>query len=179
MCLASILVEFLLKKAKEPLAFFREKLCGSRWKYSTYDKEFYAVVRCLECWSHYLLASAFILHSDHEALKYIQGPHKLNSRPAKWVEYLQSFHFTIRHKSAKWNKGTDALSRRCLLLFQLDACIRAFEYLRLLYFEGEGFGEVYSACKKHPKDDYLIQEGFLFQGTRLCAPKCSTRELLI
>jgi len=26
-----------------------------------------------------LIASEFILHSDHEALKYIQGQHKLNS----------------------------------------------------------------------------------------------------
>jgi len=28
-------------------------------------------VRCLEHWSHYLIASEFILHFDHEALKYI------------------------------------------------------------------------------------------------------------
>ena len=27
-----------------PLAFFSDKLCDSRWKYSTYDKEFYAIV---------------------------------------------------------------------------------------------------------------------------------------
>jgi len=46
-------------------------------------------------WSHYLVATEFILHSNHEALKYIQGQHKLNSRHAKLVEYLQSFHFTI------------------------------------------------------------------------------------
>ena len=31
-----------------PLAFFSEKLCDSKRKYSTYDKEFYAVVPCLE-----------------------------------------------------------------------------------------------------------------------------------
>jgi len=56
-----------------PLAFFREKLDDAKRKYSTYDKEFYAIVRCLEHWSHYLIAREFILHSDHEALKYIQG----------------------------------------------------------------------------------------------------------
>jgi len=32
----------------KPLAFFNEKLFYSRWKYSMYDKEFYAIVRCLE-----------------------------------------------------------------------------------------------------------------------------------
>ena len=32
----------------KPLAFFSEKFCDSRRKYSTYDKEFDAIVRCLE-----------------------------------------------------------------------------------------------------------------------------------
>jgi len=70
------------------LAFFSEKLCDFRRKYSAYDKKFYPIVRCLEHWSHYLIASEFILYSDHEALKYIQGQHRLNSRHAKWVEFM-------------------------------------------------------------------------------------------
>jgi len=79
----------VLTQEGEPLAFFIEKLYDSRRKYSTYDKEFYAIVRSLEHWSHYLIASAFILHYDHEALKYIQGQHKLNSAHAKLVEFLK------------------------------------------------------------------------------------------
>ena len=51
------------------------------------------------------------------ALKYIQGQHKLNSHHAKWVEHLQSFHFTVKHKSGKLNQGADALPRRYLLLY--------------------------------------------------------------
>ena len=42
----------VLTQAKHPLAFFSEKLNGSRLNYSTYDKEFYAIVRALEHWSH-------------------------------------------------------------------------------------------------------------------------------
>jgi len=38
----------VLTQEGKPLAFFSEKLCNSRRKCSTYDKEFYAVVRCLE-----------------------------------------------------------------------------------------------------------------------------------
>jgi len=42
----------VLTQEGKPLAFFSEKLCESRRKYSTYDKKFYGIVRCLEHWSH-------------------------------------------------------------------------------------------------------------------------------
>lgn len=64
-------------------------------KYSTYDKEFYTIVRSLEYWRHYLLVNEFILYSDHEALKYVQGQQKLNPCHAKWVEFLQAYSFVI------------------------------------------------------------------------------------
>jgi len=95
------------------------------------------------------------------------------------VEFLQSFHFTIKHKSGKLNQGANALSRRHLPLFQLNACILGFEHLKSLYEDDEDFGELYKECKRHPKGDFLIQDGFLFKGPRLCIPKCGTRKLLI
>ena len=113
-----------------------------------------------------MIAKEFVLHSDHKALKYIQGQHKLNSRHAKWVEYLQSFHFIIKQKSGKLNKGADALPRRHLLLFQLDTCVLRFEHLKSLYASDEDFGQLYLACQKHPKGHFSVQDGYLFKGTR-------------
>lgn len=78
----------VLHQEGKPIAFFSEKLSDSRKKYSTYDKEFYAIVRCLHHWSHYLFPKEFILFSDHEALKYLNSQQKLNSRHAKWTEFL-------------------------------------------------------------------------------------------
>ena len=88
-------IEGVLTQEGIPLSFFSEKSCDTKGKYSTYDKEFYAIIRCSKHWSHYLIAQEFILHSNHEALKYFQGQDKLNARHAKWVEYLQAFHFTV------------------------------------------------------------------------------------
>jgi len=64
-------------------------------------------------------------------------------------------------------------------LFQLDALILDFEHLKSLYAEDEDLGSLYSTCSKHPKGDFLVQEGYLFKGVWLCIPKCSTRELLV
>jgi len=75
----------------------------------------------------------FILHSDQEALKFIQGQHKLNPRHAKWVEYLQAFHFMIHHKAGNMNKGADALSRRYLLLSTLESKFLGFEIVKGLH----------------------------------------------
>jgi hypothetical protein len=72
----------LLQEGK-PIAYFSEKLSGPLLNYSTYDKELYALVRVLETWQHYLWPKEFVIHSDHESLKYIRGQEKLNKRHAK------------------------------------------------------------------------------------------------
>ncbi|GJY64922.1 transposon ty3-I gag-pol polyprotein [Tanacetum coccineum] len=91
-----------------PVAYFSEKLNDAKKKYTTYDKEFYAIIRALDHWQHYLISKEFILHSNHEALKYIQGQHKLQPRHAKWVEFLQAFNFNIKHNL--WPLGKTSTS---------------------------------------------------------------------
>ena len=55
----------------------------------------------------------------------------------------------------------------------------SFEHFKALYKGDPDFGELYEVCQKHPKGDVLVQDGYLFKGTRLCVPKCGTRELLL
>ena len=61
----------VLSQGGKPVAYFSEKLNGPKLRYSTYDKEFYAIVCTLQHWSHYLFPCKFVLYSNHEALKYL------------------------------------------------------------------------------------------------------------
>ena len=121
------------------------------------------------------MGGEFILHSEHEALKYNQGQHKLNPRHAKWVEYLQSFHFVIRHKAGLLNKGADALSRRHVLLAVLGSKVLGFEIVKDLYATDEDFKEIFEKSAKHAHGLFHLEEGFLFKGSRLCIPSVGSR----
>ena len=45
----------VLSQEGHPIAFFSEKLSGSKKNYSTYDLESYAIVQFLKHWHHYLV----------------------------------------------------------------------------------------------------------------------------
>jgi hypothetical protein len=92
----------LLQEGKR-IAYFSEKLSGPSLNYSTYDKKLYALVRVLETWQHYLWPKEFVIHYDHESLKHIRGQAKLNKRHAKWVEFIETFPYIIKHKKGKEN----------------------------------------------------------------------------
>ena len=75
----------VLSQESHPIAFYSEKLDSSKFSYSTYDKELYALVQTLKHWRHYLICKEFILFSDHEALKWLNSQKKVNPRHAKWI----------------------------------------------------------------------------------------------
>jgi hypothetical protein len=154
-------------------------------KYSTYDKEFYVVIKALKKWRHYLIPKEFVLYYDNKALHFITRQDKLNQRHAKWVEFMQNFTFVIKHISKSANKVVDDLRRRCLILQEFQVETLGFEHLKEMYQEDPNFKEAYEACGNPLLRDinqwmeYLIQGGLLFKGNQLCIPKCSMRDNLL
>ncbi|GKA21562.1 RNA-directed DNA polymerase [Tanacetum coccineum] len=144
----------VLSQNQRPIAFFSEKLNDARRKYSTYDKEFYTIVHSLDTWRHYLLSNEFVLFSDHEALKFINGQHKLKSHHAKWVEFIQAFPFVIRHKVGLNNQVADALSRLHSLITTMQVRVQGFDSFRGLYCDDLDFREIWSKC-----DNVIVLEG--------------------
>ncbi|KAJ0800640.1 putative nucleotidyltransferase, Ribonuclease H [Helianthus annuus] len=169
----------VLSQLNRPISFFSEKFNETRKRYSTYDKEFYAIVRSLEYWRHYLLPNEFILYSDHQALKFIHGQAKLNPRHAKWVEMLQDFNFVIRHKAGSTNTVADALSRRPALHTSTTIQVAGFDAVKPLYQDDPDFKLIWEKCANMPFKEFVRRDGLLFKGNRLCVPLSSLREAII
>ena len=169
----------LLQDGK-PVAYFSEKLSGPSLNYSTYDKELLALVRTLETWQHYLWPKEFVIHSDHESLKHIRSQAKLNRRHAKWVEFIESFPYVIKHKKGKENVIADALSRRYTMLSQLDCKIFGLETIKAQYAHDDDFKDVLLNCKEGKTwNKFVLTDGFIFRANKLCIPASSVRLLLL
>ncbi|XP_073137140.1 uncharacterized protein [Henckelia pumila] len=169
----------VLMQGGKPVAYLSEKLNGAALNYPTYDKEFYALVRVLEMWQHYLRPKEFVIHMDHESLKHLKGQQKLNKRHAKWVEFVETFPYVIKYKQDKENVVADALSRRYILITTLDAKFLGFENVKELYASDNEFGEIYELCMHSPQGKFYLHDGYLFKENRLCILKTSIRELLV
>ena len=115
------------------VSFFSEKLSEPRSRYSNYDRELYAVVQALKFWRHYLLHPEFTLYIDHEALRFLHSQKKLSARHGHWVETLQDYSFSLRHRPGRENRVADALSRRSHTLQISQAAIIGFDRLPLAY----------------------------------------------
>uniref|UniRef100_A0A151UHM5 Transposon Ty3-I Gag-Pol polyprotein n=1 Tax=Cajanus cajan TaxID=3821 RepID=A0A151UHM5_CAJCA len=169
----------VLLQGGHPIAYFSEKIHGATLNYLTYEKKLYALIRALQVWEHYLVTKEFIIHTDHESLKYIRGQGKLNKSHAKWIEYLEQFPYLIKCKKGKNNVVADALSRRHTLLFSLGSQILGFDNLKELYELDQDFQSIFSKCLQKPFDGFYLLEGYLFRMGKLCIPQGSIRKLLI
>jgi hypothetical protein len=76
-------------------------------------------------------------------LKHIRGQAKLNKRHAKWVEFIETFPYIIKHKKGKEDAIADALSRRYIMLSQLDHIFFGLESIKELYATDVDFKDAY------------------------------------
>ena len=80
-------------------------------------------------------------------MKHINSQVSIKRMHARWVAYIQRFHFILKHKSGVINKMTDALSRRASLLTTLRTEVVGFDCLKELYENDENFGDIWGKCQ--------------------------------
>lgn len=69
-------------------------------------------------WPHYLTGKKFILMIDHHSLTNYFKKLTLNSRRARWVNFLSGFDFEIKHLKVKENWVTYALSGNAHCIYE-------------------------------------------------------------
>jgi len=143
----------VLMQNGQPVAYFSEKLGGAQLYYSVYDKELYAL--------------------------YLKGQSKLNRKHTKWVKFIETISYVVKYKKGKENIVVDALSRKNVLVNQLEVKVPGIESIKELYPVDHEFSKPYAKCTARKGwEKYHIHGGFLFRTNKLCVPHCSVRLLL-
>lgn len=106
-------LEQIINNEKQPLGFFSKKLDETKQKYSTYDRELYAVYLAIEHFEYFLEGRDFTIATDHKPLVHIFTTNKRSKleRRARHIEYISQFTNKIIHISGSSNLIADRLSR--------------------------------------------------------------------
>ena len=73
----------------------------------------------------------------------------------------------------------DALSRRNHLLTTMRVEVTGFDVFPELFVEDPYFAKIVDEVEKGKTDEYVLVDGFLFKGNRLCIPECSLRMKIV
>ena len=91
------------------LEFASYKFKGVERRWSTREREAYAIVWAVDRFHSYVLAAPFIVYTDHENLRWM---HKCsNGKVQRWALKLQQYDMQIKHISGDQNVVADWLSR--------------------------------------------------------------------
>lgn len=102
----------VLLQEGHPIAYISRRLIPAEVNYTTTEQELLAVVHALNAWRCYLEGAAhdFTIVSDHHPLVHLQTQPELSRRQARWVEFLQRFHWKWEYRPGRINVA-DPLSR--------------------------------------------------------------------
>jgi len=94
-----------------PIQIISKSLTGAQMRWSTFEKECYAIFYAVTNLEYLLRDVHFILRTDHRNLTFLNESNM--SKVQRWKLAIQHFIFDIEHVSGKDNAIADALSRHC------------------------------------------------------------------
>ena len=121
-----------------PAGFMSKKFTATQMNYRVFEMETIAILEALLKWEDKLLGRKLLIVTDHKALEFFKTQRRLNSRQARWMEFLARFNFDITYVKGETNLVADALSR---------------------YYENDNWDESYEASQYVNADSRLDPEG--------------------
>jgi len=99
-------------KDEKPIYFLSHKLSDTQKRWSTIEKEAYAINYALQKLDHYLHNAEFTIKTDHKPLKYILDSPMQNKKIQLWALNIASYNCKIEWLAGSENTIADYLSRR-------------------------------------------------------------------
>ncbi|CAF2749573.1 unnamed protein product [Rotaria sp. Silwood2] len=103
-----------------PLAYYSQKFSSTQKRWSTTEKECFAILSSIEKWHKYLDGREFILETDHKPLLQLNIQAQHNAKCERWRLKLQQYRFKIKHIKGNENTMADYLSRSPIGNYQED-----------------------------------------------------------
>ena len=93
------------------VAYASRSLNKAEKNYCVTDKELLAILYFTGYFRCYLLGRAFLVRTDHQALKWLFSLREPKGRIARWIEVLSAFDFSVEYRAGKKHANADGLSR--------------------------------------------------------------------
>ena len=94
-----------------PLAFASVKLSDTERRWSTIEKEAFAVIYALRQFDHLVFGSHVDLYTDHDPLSYLVNNNPKSPKLTRWALHISRYDLSVHHKAGKLNVNADCLSR--------------------------------------------------------------------
>ncbi|OOZ03087.1 hypothetical protein BOW22_11585, partial [Solemya velum gill symbiont] len=110
-CIGAVLTQLDDNEEEKPIYFLSHKLSDTQKRWSTVEKEAYAIHYSLQKLHHYLHRSRFVIRTDHAPLKYLLESPMKNRKIQLWALSMASYNCKIEYLKGTENVCADLLSR--------------------------------------------------------------------
>jgi hypothetical protein len=95
------------------VAYLSKALMVTERNYDIWDQEFLVIIAAFCHWRHLLVGTMQPVQvlTDHANLQYYRHPQKINQQVARYINFMEDFHYQLKHIPGVHN-CTDALSQR-------------------------------------------------------------------
>ncbi|KZS03442.1 Uncharacterized protein APZ42_033822, partial [Daphnia magna] len=93
------------------IAYTSKHLNDREAKWSTTEKEAYAIVHAIEVFRTYLYGRRFTVFTDHRPLEWLMSKTEPAGRLARWALKIQEYDIVIGYRPGKSHQNADSLSR--------------------------------------------------------------------
>ena len=122
------------------LGYYSKSLNSAQRNYCTTKKELLAIVATFDHWNVYLsyVSEPFMLRTDHAALTWLKTMACRDKAMLRWCDAVNSYSFTIHHRSGAKHQNADSLSRARLARCGWEECPDCIKGLEPFAEEDDG-----------------------------------------